>query len=83
MLDEYFYYILVSDSVAGSPRHATPFKTQMNYLEFEDWVKTRTEKIHPKGKDTVFVMGAMEFVNPVVMMVDDFKNHCPYIIEKV
>ena len=78
---EYFYYIIMGDTPAGYPRAAAPFKSTLCWFEFKEYIDERCEQLHESGKDRVFRLGAVEFVNPKIMCAEDFKNYCPYIIE--
>ena len=78
---DYFTYIINADNEGGQPRIGIPFKTNMNFLEFQDYVREQCELIHPKGRDVVWKYSTWELVNPEVMMVEDYVNFCPYILE--
>ena len=78
---EYFYYIIVGDTPSGYPRGAAAVKSNLNYIQFKDYIDSKTEKLHESGKDRIFRLGAIDFVNPKIMFPEDFKNYCPYIIE--
>ncbi len=69
-----FTYIL-----SGNGYMATPIKTNLLLGEFEDYIRDRSEKIHKNSHDTIFKLGAIEFVNPKVNMVSDYTRCCPII----
>ena len=80
-VNEYFYYVIVSDTPAGYPRGATVIKSNLNWLDFKDYIDSRTEKIHESGKDRIYRNGAVQYINPKIMGIDDFKNYIPEIVE--
>jgi hypothetical protein len=55
-------------------------QTEMNWLEFPEYIRKRTRKLHPKGHDTVYRYGVTEFINPVVMTLEDYANFCPALM---
>jgi hypothetical protein len=54
--------------------------SEMNWLEFQNYILRKTTKLHPKGHDTVFKYGVIEFINPKVMTLDDYANFCPALM---
>ena len=70
-----FHYV-----IAGDHNVAVAFKSNLMLLEFIGHVAKRTKKLHPKGQDTVFKYGMIEFINPVIHMADDWKDRLPYLI---
>ena len=64
-----FKYIIRADGYM-----AIGVKTEMNWLEFRDYVR---EQSRPRNKREMpcFMVGCVEFVNPEVMSVSDFSEH--------
>jgi len=54
--------------------------SEMNWLEFPEYIKSRSKKLHPKGHDTVYRHGVIEFINPVVMTLDGYGNFAPALM---
>ena len=70
-----FKYVIRAEGCMAVAVHS-----DMNFLEFEEYVREHSEKFHPKGRDTLFRIGVIELVNPVVMMASDFVNFSPFLI---
>jgi hypothetical protein len=52
----------------------------MNHFEMVEYVRRNSVKLHPEGYETVFRIGIIELVDPVVMTPNDFANFCPYLL---
>jgi len=48
--------------------------------ELRDLVRKQSKKVHPEGTDTIWMSGTREFINPEVMLVNDFANFAPTLI---
>lgn len=59
---------------------AFPVHSELNYFEFKEYIGDQCKKLHPQGHDVILKIGAKEYVNPEVMMVDDFVNHLPLLL---
>jgi hypothetical protein len=70
-----YTYIIVGDGLM-----AHPFKSDLNWFEFVEYIKDHSVKTHPKGQDTVWCWGTIEFMNPRVMMLNDFANYMAGIL---
>ena len=73
--DMEFRYIIRAE---GSK--ALAVRSSMQLHEMQEYIRLQSTKTHPEGNDTVFHWGCAAFVNPVVMLVDDFANWCPALI---
>ena len=65
-----FDYIIKGDGMM-----ALPVKSELNWTEFRELIRLQSMKIHPKGNDTIWYWGTIEFINPKAMCVDDFFNN--------
>jgi hypothetical protein len=70
-----YQYIIKGDGIMALPVHS-----DLNCIEFENHIKDQTKKLHPKGHDTVWRWGVIEFINPKVISVDGFMNNGPALI---
>ncbi len=70
-----FKYIIAGDGNMAIVAHSS-----LNLFEFRDLIKSNTHKIHPKGRDTFWRIGACELINPRVFTVSDFADWCPLLI---
>jgi len=66
--------------IRGNGYKAVAVHSDMNLLEFQDYVREHSEKIHPSCRDFVFRIGVIELVNPEVMTIGDFADWCPFLI---
>jgi len=68
--------------IAGDHYVAVPVHSDLNWNEFNDYMRTQYKKIHPKGKDIVWKCGisGMEVINPRVTTPDDYADFGPYFI---
>jgi hypothetical protein len=64
-----FRYVITGDDYMALAVHS-----EMPYDVFKAHIRKETHKIHPKGRDTVWRWGIVEFINPTVLMSDDFVN---------
>jgi len=67
--------------ISGNGYKALAVHSSLNWIEFKEYVRSRSERIHPEGTDTVFKWGVLEFVNPKVFGVEEFADYLPAIIE--
>jgi hypothetical protein len=70
-----YHYVIRGDGMMTLPVHS-----DLNWIEFEELIRRQTKKLHPKGYDTVWRWGVIEFINPKVMSVDGFMAFCPALI---
>lgn len=54
--------------------------SSLNFFEFKELIKHQCKKLHPKGRDVMWVYGIREFINPKVHMASDYLNYCPALI---
>jgi len=66
--------------IKGDCSKAVAVKSEMIYMDMEDYVRKHSKKIHKESYDIVFSLGAIDIVNPKVMSPNDFANCGPYII---
>lgn len=66
--------------IKGDHRKALAVHSGMNWLEFTDYVRKRSVKLHPDGSDRVFRWGGVELVNPEVMSMSDYIDFLPALI---
>lgn len=66
--------------ITGDGNMAMPVKSDLNYIEFRERMKKQFVKIHPKGRDTIWKWGVLEFINPEVWMPSDYANHLPALL---
>jgi len=66
--------------IRGDASKAVPVHSDLDFNGMCDHVREHSKKIHPDSIVCVFRIGAIEIVNPMVMMVDDFANFGPYLI---
>lgn len=70
-----YKYIIKGDGLMALPVHS-----DMNWLEFYAYFRSQVKKIYPKGNDTIWKWGVIEFINPKVMTMDDFINCGPALM---
>jgi hypothetical protein len=66
--------------ICANGNKAIAVHSDLNWMEFTDYVRENSKPIHEDGTDRLFKIGMMEFVNPEVMSPNDFGNYCPYLI---
>ena len=67
--------------IHGAGMKAVAVHSDMNFIEFGDYVRENSTKLHEDGRDSVFRIGfTVEIVNPMVSSPKDFGNFCPYLI---
>lgn len=66
--------------IRANGNKALPVLSDLNLDEFRDYIRKTSEYLHPEGTDTIWRWGLIEFINPVVMLVDDYANYLPAII---
>lgn len=66
--------------ITGKGMMALAVHSDLNWIEFEDCIKRQTNKIHPKGADTIWRWGTIEFINPQIKTADSFLDFCPALI---
>ena len=59
---------------------AVAIRSEMNYLEFAEYIRSNSSRLHKHSNDRIFRLGTQEFINPEVMSPNDFAEFCPYII---
>lgn len=60
---------------------AVAVHSSLNWLEFREYIRINSKKIHPKANDTIYRIGMIELINPVVMGKDEFVDFCPHLIK--
>ena len=60
---------------------AVAIHSSLDFFDMSEFIRCKSKKIHPKGNDVIFSIGAIELVNPRVMSADEFLDHIPYLIE--
>ena len=73
-----FKYVITGDGMMALAVHS-----ELNYNEFVELIRSQTKKIHPKGRDTIYRWGVIEFINPKVMIASDFVDYLPALIGMV
>lgn len=68
--------------ITGNKHKALAVHSNMDYLRFRDYVREHSVKLHDDSFDVVFKWGAIDFVNPKVMLKDDFMNYGAAIIDE-
>lgn len=64
-----YKYIIKGDGMMALPVHS-----DLNWMEFIDYFYKEVKKIHPKGRDTIWTWGTIEFINPKVVLIDNFMD---------
>jgi len=70
-----FAYILTGNGLKAMPIHS-----DLMLGEIQEYIRKRSKKIHKDGKDVVFCFGVTEFINPEIMMVNDYVDNLPALI---
>ena len=70
-----YKYIIKAEGQIAFPVHS-----DFDLSEIQEYIKTHSKKLHPKGHDVSLTIGANEYINPVVMMVNEFANFAPLLI---
>ena len=70
-----FAYIL-----KGNGMKAMPIHSDLMLGEIQEYIRKRSKKIHKDGRDVVFRFGVTEFINPEIMMVDDYVDFLPALL---
>ena len=64
--------------IRGDYGRAIVVHSDLDFEEFKEFFyKNYVEKLHEKSYETVFVYGAMEFIDPIVMLPEEFVDYCP------
>jgi hypothetical protein len=66
--------------IKGEQRKALAVHSDLNWLEFSEYIRVRSVKFHKDGTDTVFRWGGVEIINPKVMSAGDFVDFLPALI---
>jgi hypothetical protein len=64
-----FKYIIRAQGQIAFPVHS-----ELTFLEFEDYIRSKCKRC---GKDRHIEINHKVYVNPEVMLVDDFANYLP------
>lgn len=66
--------------IAGDGNMAVAVHSGMNWMDFAEYVRVSSKKLHPKGRDRVFRLGGIELVNPIVYSPSEFADHLPHLL---
>lgn len=66
--------------ITGAGNMAIAVHSELMLDELTELVRERSKRLHPKGDDTVYNLGIMEFVNPKVHIGEDFLNWLPHLL---
>jgi hypothetical protein len=66
--------------ITGAGNMAIAVHSELMLDELTELVRARSKRLHPKGDDTVYSLGVIEFVNPKVYIGVDFLDRAPYIM---
>ena len=66
--------------VTGSKHKAMAIHSDLLLLDLQDLIRSQSRPIHEESGDRVWSWGAIDFVNPQVMMVSDFADYIPALI---
>ena len=66
--------------IVGDGNVAMAVKSDLPLDEFREKIRKQSKKTHPKGRDTVWVWGPTEFINPRVMTPEGFADDCPALL---
>uniref|UniRef100_A0A6M3XPU7 Uncharacterized protein n=1 Tax=viral metagenome TaxID=1070528 RepID=A0A6M3XPU7_9ZZZZ len=67
--------------LSGQGMRAMAVHSDLNLLEFQDFIREHSERLHADSYDTVFRWSAIEFINPKVFTRDSFVDYIPALIE--
>jgi hypothetical protein len=71
-----FKYVIKADNYKCLVVHS-----DLNFFEFKSYIQGHCVKSKKNEDIAVFKYGLNEFVNPVVMMVEDYANYLPVLME--
>lgn len=65
--------------IKGNNHKAISVKSDLNWLEFSEEIRTQTKLVHADGSDRVLNFMGVELINPQVMTPQDFANYIPFL----
>ena len=66
--------------ITGKGMMALAVHSDLNWIEFKEYFYLQVRKIHPKGSDTIWNWGTIEFINPKVKTMDEFIDFGPALM---
>ena len=66
--------------IRGQGMKAMPVNSDLSLEEMKDLIRSQSNYLHKDSTDTIWTWGTQDFINPKVMMVDDYMNFLPALI---